>query len=52
MRFTKLRKPRYAKLNKSISEFFSEKEIQQVGATGGVHKGQGRTQHELLTRAH
>ena len=25
---------------------------QSVGATGGVHKGQGRNQHELMTRAY
>ena len=24
---------------------------QSVGATGGVYKGQGRNQHELMTRA-
>ncbi|KAK7371259.1 hypothetical protein VNO78_36681 [Psophocarpus tetragonolobus] len=26
--------------------------IQSVGATGGVYKGQGRSQHELMTRAY
>ena len=26
--------------------------IQSVGATGGVYKGQGRNQHELMTRAY
>jgi len=25
---------------------------QSVGATGGVYKGQGRNQHELMTRAY
>ena len=25
---------------------------QSVGATGGVYKGQGRNQHELITRAY
>jgi hypothetical protein len=26
--------------------------IQSVGATGGVYKGQGRSQRELMTRAY
>ena len=26
--------------------------IQSVGATGGVYKGQGRNQRELMTRAY
>jgi len=26
--------------------------VQSVGATGGVYKGQGRNQHELMTRAY
>ena len=26
--------------------------IQSVGATGGVYKGQGRNQHELMTHAY
>ena len=26
--------------------------IQSVGATGGVYKGQGRNQHELMTRVY
>ena len=26
--------------------------LQSVGATGGVHKGQGRHQHDLMTGAY
>ena len=28
------------------------RKIHSVGATGGVYKGQGRNQHELMTRAY
>ena len=33
------------------SEDYSEDPL-GVGATGGVYKGQGRNQHELMTRAY
>ena len=30
----------------------SHQHVQSVGATGGVYKGQGRNQRELMTRAY
>ena len=30
----------------------SQQDIQSVGATGGVYKGQGRNQYELMTHAY
>ena len=33
------------------SEAFAEA-LESVGATGGVYKGQGRNQHELMTHAY
>ena len=30
----------------------SQEDVQSVGATGGVYKGQGRNQHELMTHAY
>jgi len=30
----------------------SRRTVQSVGATGGVYKGQGRNQRELMTRAY
>ena len=30
----------------------SQQDVQSVGATGGVYKGQGRNQHELMTRTY
>ena len=41
---------RVAPQNPNIQNF--HRIIQSVGATGGVYKGQGRNQHELLTRTY
>ena len=39
------------KLNPAVVRII-HRTTQSVGATGGVYKGQGRNQHELMTRAY
>ena len=52
IRFAELRKNQQTADRPLVSLHNAHRTIQSVGATGGVYKGQGRNQRELMTHAY